>query len=117
MVQFEFIGVRDYGETCCPHCGAEGRYIYEWKENGVVKSAMSGCYRALTGHLNKGEKEKYFELLFEKIAKGKKLNGWDKSVRRLLDYKLAGKYPESWCDEKINEVLRDRKSYLSKHKY
>lgn len=117
MTKFRFISVEDHGSACCPHCGSEGRYIYTWSEDGVVKSAMAGCYKSLTGSIEKNEEDKYFELLAEKQAKNKKLNGWDKSVQRLLGYKLAGKYPESWCDEKINEVLRDRKSYLSKHKY
>ncbi len=28
---FQFLGVDDCGETCCPHCGADGRYIYAWR--------------------------------------------------------------------------------------
>lgn len=111
---FKFISVEDYGSTCCPHCGAEGRYIYTWEENGVKKSAMAGCYKALTGKLEKGEEDKYMELLYEKVAKRKKLNGWDKTVLRMLEFKDSGKYPAEWCDRKIKETLRERKKYLAK---
>lgn len=84
---FEFIGIKDYGATSCPHCGAEGRYIYHWKENGKIRAAMAGCYKALTGKLDKGEDARYFELLSEKQAKGKALNGWDVNIMRLLKFK------------------------------
>lgn len=114
-IEFKFLGVKDYGSTCCPHCGSEGRYIYTWEENGVVKSAMAGCYKLLTGHIQKGDREKYFELLSEKQAKQKKLNGWDVNIVRLLSF--DGKYPTEWINEKINEVLRERQLYLSKHRF
>lgn len=117
MNTFKFIGIKDYGSTSCPHCGAEGRYIYTWEEDGVIRSAMAGCYKMLTGKVNKGEKEKYMELLFEKQAKGKTLNSWDKSIIRLLSYITENKYPESWCNQKIDQVLSERKIYLSKKRY
>ena len=114
---FEFLGVKDCGHATCPHCGAEGRYIYTWSENGVVRSAMAGCYKALTGKLEKGEDARYFELLAEKQAKGKALNGWDKAIIRLNSYLSEGKYSKNWIDQKINDVLRERKMYLAKHRF
>ena len=39
---FQFIGIEDCGSCSCPHCGAEGRYIYTWAEFGVAKSAKIG---------------------------------------------------------------------------
>ena len=75
---------------------------------------MAGCYKALTGKLEKGEKEKYFQLLSEKQARGKQLNGWDKTVIRMLQFKQEGKYSPNWCDDKIDEALRQRKQYLSR---
>lgn len=114
-IDFKFLGIKDYGSTCCPHCGSEGRYIYSWQENGIIKSAMAGCYKLLTVHIEKGDKDKYFELLSEKQAKGKKLNGWDINVLRLLSFEC--KYPKEWIDNKIHEVLRQRQQYLNKRKY
>ena len=118
MTKFSFIGVHDGGENAhCPHCGAEGRWIYVWSEDGVVMGAMAGCYKALTGHLTKSDKDKYFILLSEKQAKNKPLNSWDRSILRLLDYKHTGKYPDNWLDKKIDEVLRQRARYLRERHY
>ena len=114
---FRFVGVKDCGSTSCPHCGAEGRYIYTWEVDGIIHSAMAGCYKALTGMLEKDEEQKYYILLSEKQAKGSALNGWDKNIIRLLEFKESGKYPESWCNEKIRQQLSERKKYLAKKRY
>jgi hypothetical protein len=117
MNTFKFLGVKDYGSTCCPHCGAEGRYIYTWEQDGETKSAMAGCFKMLTGRLSTDDVTRYWVLLAEKQAKGKALNGFDRSIVRLLDYKEQGKYPASWCDTKITETLRDRQVFLSKKQH
>lgn len=117
MKNFKFIGIKDCGSTSCPHCGSDGRYIYIWEKDGLRKSAMAGCYKMLTGKLDKGEDIRYFELLSEKQAKGKDLNGWDKNIIRLLGYKDSGKYSDIWIDQKISDILRERKNYLSKKRF
>lgn len=117
VIEFQFVGVEDYGHACCPHCGAEGRYVYTWIDNGVMRSAMAGCYKLLSPKVSKSDEERYFESLAEKQAKNKKLNKWDKNVLRLLNFKQTGKYPEDWCDRKINEVLMERKAWLKKNRY
>ena len=117
MTTFKFIGVKDCGHTCCPHCGAEGRYIYTWSENGNVRSAMAGCYKRLTGMLEKSDENRYFELLSEKQAKNKPLNGWDKRIIGLLKALESGKASESWVQQKIHETLSERKVYLHRRKY
>lgn len=78
---------------------------------------MAGCYKALTGQLSKGDEDRYFELLAEKQAKGKKLNGFDTSVMRLQTFAQEGKYPKDWCDMKIRETLRQRKQYLATRRF
>ena len=117
MTGFKFIGITDYGATSCPHCGAEGRYIYTWEVDGKTASAMAGCYKALTGKLEKGEDIRYFELLAEKQAKNKPLNGWDKNILRLQGYLTEGKYSPEWINQKIYEVLSERKKFLAKKRY
>lgn len=117
MSNFKFIGIKDYGSTSCPHCGAEGRYIYTWQEDGVIKSAMAGCYKALTVKLEKGDDVRYFELLAEKQVKNKPLNGFDKSIIRLQGFLAEGKYSDDWVNRKILEVLKERKMFLSKKRY
>lgn len=118
MSTFKFIAIQDGGTgASCPHCGAEGRWIYTWEQDGVTRSAMAGCYKALTGQLSKGDDTRYFELLAEKQAKGKPLNGWDTNVLRLQKFMQDGKYAKDWCEMKIREVLRQRKQYLATKRY
>jgi hypothetical protein len=62
--------------------------------NGTTYSAMAGCYNQLTKDFSKTDKEKYFQTLAEKQAKDKDLNGWDKNILRLLQYKKENKYSE-----------------------
>lgn len=117
---FQFIGIEDTGTAsgaCCPHCGAEGRYIYKFKIDGVPRGAMAGCYKALTGRLEKGDDVRVYELMAEKQARNKPLNGWEKSLLRLESFR--GKYPDEWIDQKIRETLQHRKAFLSKkgHRY
>jgi hypothetical protein len=54
-----FLGVEDMGEEAdahCPHCGAQGRYIYYFEcEDGTRRGAMKGCYK----HFPKSWTEKY----------------------------------------------------------
>lgn len=116
-VVFEFHEIKDCGETTCPHCGATGRYIYVWSENGKRRSAMAGCYKALTGKLEKGEDVRYFEILAEKLAKNKPLNGWDKNIMRLEGFRREQKYSEGWINSKIKQILSERKMFLAKKRY
>jgi hypothetical protein len=113
---FQFLGVHDTGPDSgahCPHCGAEGRYIYNWAEYGEVRAAMAGCYQMLTGKIVKGDYEKVMEGIAVKLSRNKPLNGWEKTIIRMEDFKSAGKYPVEWCDQKIREALRDRKGYIA----
>lgn len=114
---FQFISVEDHGDACCPHCGAEGRYIYSWAEHGVIKSAMAGCYAALTGQIKKDDITSFIERLSVKQAKNKPLNGWDKTVIRMQQYILDNQNDESklnWANGKIHEAVASAKQYQFK---
>lgn len=117
VVDFEFIGVKDCGETSCPHCGAAGRYIYTWREDSNYFSAMAGCYKLMTGQLEKNDEAKYMELLAKKVAKGEKLNGWDKRVLGLKKAVVDGKANAEWARMKVLDVLMERKSYLGQRRF
>lgn len=114
---FQFVEVTDCGNACCPHCGAEGRYIYTWAEFGVLKSAMAGCYKALTGKIKKDDVTAHIERLSVKQAKNKPLNGWDKTILRMLDYVNKNSSDNSkvnWANGKIWDAVREAKSYSFK---
>lgn len=41
------IETEDHPGSCCPHCGAEGRYVKVFEcEDGAIRKAMAGCYAA-----------------------------------------------------------------------
>lgn len=111
---YQFLGVEDHGETCCPHCGADGRYIYSWAEFGKVYSAMAGCYAALTGKIEKGDVDCHIERIAIKQAKNKPLNGWDKTIIRMMAYKSAN-YGDAgkcaWADRIISEAVSSAKAW------
>lgn len=112
---FQFLEVVE--GDCCPHCGADGKYIYYWSEFGQVKGAMAGCYKLLTGRIKKSDIENYIESIAVKQAKNKPLNGWDKTVLRMLKYKAdnasdSGKV--SWADGKIADALREKNQFIAK---
>lgn len=117
---FEFIGIDDTGVesgATCPHCGAEGRYIYNWIEHGRPHAAMAGCFAALTGRVKKGDYEKVMIGIAKKQATRKPINGWEKTILRMNEFKSTGKYPDDWCNQKIHEVLSQRKAFLSQRGY
>jgi hypothetical protein len=114
---FQFIGVKDCGECCCPHCGADGRYIYSWAEFGNIRSAMAGCYAALTGHIKMDDVNAFMQRLSIKVAKSKPLNGWDKTVIRMQQYIQDNGSDESkiaWANGKIREAISSAKAYQFK---
>lgn len=114
---FQFIGVENCGHACCPHCGAEGRYIYTWSEFGNVRSAMAGCYAALTGRITKDDVSAHIERLSVKQAKNKPLNGWDKTILRMLDYISSNASDQgkvSWAQSKISQAVSEAKAYQFK---
>lgn len=115
---FFFVGVDDTGPESgarCPHCGAEGRYIYRWTEFGQPHAAMAGCFEMLTGKIKKGDYEEVMIGIAKKQAKNKPLNGWEKTIVRMNQFKAGGKYSEEWCNQKITEALSQRKVYLARY--
>src|SRR5689334_19356494 len=105
---FQFLYVEDTGGACCPHCGAEGRYIYYWSEYGQVKAAMAGCYGVLTGKLEKDDRAKFMEVLHKKQATNKPLNGWQKTVLRMQEHiqkNITDDGKVNWALGKIREAV------------
>lgn len=119
---YQFLGVNDYGSihdgdgTCCPHCGAECRYVYSWAEFGTKRAAAAGCFSALTGKIKMNDHDNFMRVLAEKQAKNKPLNGWQKTVVKMLEFIESGKYSAEWCNQKIWDAIANQKSYAA-HKW
>jgi|GEM_PF-7099414 len=117
---YQFLYMTDHGSrldgdgTCCPHCGADCRYVYHWVEFGEMRGAASGCYAALTGKIKMDDYDSFIKKLAENQTKNKPLNGWQKTVVRMFEFIEQGKYSAEWCNEKIWEAIRDQKSFAAK---
>jgi hypothetical protein len=112
---FQFLAVADGGPdsgTRCPHCGAEGRYIYQWAEYGVMHAAMAGCYKALTRNVKKDDLSQVWEGIHFKQSRQKALNSWEKTIIRMTEFKTEGRYSAEWCDAKITEALSMRNAFI-----
>lgn len=109
---FYFIGIGDGGTgCCCPHCGAEGRWVYQWCWQGKKHSAMAGCYKVLTRSIPVTDERKFWEQLSTKLAKGKELSGWDKNIMNLNS--MRDQYGDEWVDKKIQETLNKRRTWAA----
>lgn len=76
------------GGTFCPHCGAEGRYIFHFlAEDGKQHGAMKGCFRRFPKHPLAAEAAELLERQRERQRKGQELSGWDQTMlAAILDY-------------------------------
>lgn len=117
---YQFLYMSDHGSRmdgdgyCCPHCGADCRYVYHWAEYGQIKGAAAGCFAALTGKIKKDDLDEFMVKLSISQTKNKPLNGWQKSVIRMLGFIEQGKYQAEWCNQKIWEAVKDQKQFAAK---
>jgi len=85
------------GMARCPHCGAEGRWIYHFRLiDGTTAAAMMGCYKAWPKHCNYGRGE---ARMIERAAK--KPNGKDQA--RLQPSPESGCSGHDWIEETLRE--------------
>lgn len=79
IIQFE--GVSDsgeYGNATCPHCGADGRYVWSFiTEDGVRRGAMAGCIQKFPVSKLAEEHRKIIDRSKDRAKKGQKLASWD----------------------------------------
>lgn len=80
-----FVGVHDSGEfgnATCPHCGADGRYVWTFiTEDGVQRGAMAGCIQKFPVSKLADEHKRIIDRQRQRQAKGQSLASWD--VRKL----------------------------------
>lgn len=105
-----FDGMTDTGPAdprpngTCPHCGAEGRYIYWFVlEDGSKHGAMSGCIQLFP----QSETAIVHKKILEKTAQKKKLNGWDEKMLDAINDLKYGRINE---DEALRIIHREQAS-------
>jgi hypothetical protein len=77
------------GGACCPHCGAQGRYIFRFVcDDGVTRGAMAGCFK-----------------LFRR-ADGPIADLTRRAHEKLADARLSQRQAASWWAEIIEATER-----------
>lgn len=124
VIKFRFLYVKDCSipvgvgfdsqPAMCPHCGAEGKYVYYWIENGQKRGAMAGCFAKIMRGIDLGEVNNEIIKARAKEAKKEQLSGWDKTILRMDSFIQEGKYDKSWCESKIKDVILDKSNFMKK---
>jgi hypothetical protein len=92
IVRFE--GVTDageYGAATCPHCGADGRYVYTFTcDDGRRHGAMSGCVQLYPVSKLAEEHRRILDRQKDRAKRDGKLAGWDVAKLEAIDAAAAG---------------------------
>jgi hypothetical protein len=120
----EILRCKDHGpcddgaSATCPHCGAEGRYVYSFRcEDGSTRGAMKGCIklfpmhplaRVMTPIITKerevGKKNAYGGIF--------KLNKWDTAISEAVRAWLDGRMTEQQATSIVNAQLANKKMWI-----
>lgn len=79
----EILSYEDAGAlgTCCPHCGADGRYVVWFRtEDGARRGAMRGCFKLFPKSRYATRVERILEKERDARALGRNLASWDRDV-------------------------------------
>jgi hypothetical protein len=122
----EYLDVTDYGPcddgatAVCPHCGADGRYVHEFRcEDGTVRGAMRGCMGLFpispiaTRHQKLVERERDLQKRFGADAK---LNSWDRNMMAAIQEFYAGTVTEQDALRTIERESMKKQAYRNSKK-
>jgi len=124
-----FIGLNDYGpcdrghgSATCPHCGAEGRYVYAFIcEDGTTRGAMKGCVQLFPKHLLATESLRILQKEAEYRAKKPtpwSLPSWDLKIKEAIERFAKGEI-QQWEAEAIvkSEKFRAQQYRKNRHRF
>jgi hypothetical protein len=96
--------------ACCPHCGADGRYI-TWfiTEDGARHGAMAGCFKLFP----KSRFAIRVAGILEKQRNGHKLASWDQKVLEAI--RALPTLGELGVDQVIVEQDGIKRAWLAAH--
>lgn len=90
-----FLDTTDAPDSCCPHCGATGRYIHRFVvEDGRHLAAMSGCVKLFPVSPVALEEARLRKKAADYAKRGRKLNRADSDALDAIDGFYAGTVEE-----------------------
>jgi len=119
----------EFGNANCPHCGADGRYVYTFLcEDGLVRGAMQGCLKLFPRAKNAHHAARLVAEAFKREQEARENNrplaAWWKAMVAAAQAFQAAVETEGFSRDRLNafyiEVLdweRKRQAWLSKKGY
>lgn len=115
------LGCTDHGPcdpvatASCPHCGADGRYVYHFLcEDGNTRGAMAGCLKLFPRHPLVGKVEAVFTKARRYDQEGWNLPSWDQDILNACDSLRDGKIDFGRWEQVVQIAFRQRNTYLDK---
>jgi hypothetical protein len=112
------VGLQDYGpceggaSAICPHCGAEGRYVYSFLcDDGTRRGAMRGCFSKFPRHKFAVESARILDKEADYKKKGWNLPTWDSEIKAAIFDFADGKISEAEAERVIRAAQARRDAY------
>lgn len=105
----------EFGATSCPHCGADGRYVWWFTcEDGSRRGAMSGCVKRFPVSKLAEEHQRIIERAKERERDGRALASWDLEKLDAIDQVSAGTLDIDAALSRVREANRRREDWLKR---
>lgn len=102
----------------CPHCGAEGRYIYIFLcSDGTTRGAMKGCLSKFKMHPFAKAAQRILEKEQENRKKGWKLASWDVATMDAVHAFAQGEITEDEASARIRQATAEKTTWMRKRGY
>ncbi len=108
----------EFGATTCPHCGADGRYVWTFLcDDGTTRGAMAGCLQRFPKSRLVDEHKKIIERAAEREQAGRSLASWDENKLAAINEVIAGTLTEQAALDIVATENLKRSAWLRKHGY
>lgn len=118
IIQFE--GVSDsgeYGGATCPHCGADGRYVWTFiTEDGERRGAMAGCIQKFPVSKLAEEHKRIIERSKDRAKNGQKLASWDIAKLAAIEAVRDGELTADQALLVVQSENAKRKQWMDRNK-
>jgi hypothetical protein len=105
----------EYGAATCPHCGADGRYVWSFLcEDGTRRGAMAGCIRLFPVSAVADEHRKIMERQADREKKGRNLASWDVAKLAAIEAFHAGETTEGDALRTIETQNAKRTAWMNR---
>lgn len=117
------LGVTDYGpcdggaSAVCPHCGAEGRYVYTFRcVDGSTRGAMKGCLSKYPRHIFASESQRLLDKEADYKKQGWNLPSWDVEIKDAIFAFADGSISESDAMSRVRTAQETRRRYRERRR-